>query len=66
MAKKLSAKAVDKMVEQAYRATCCNIEIDIFDISKVFAVGKKAIEEGANEQELQEKIRAFVETIRKN
>lgn len=59
-------KAADKRIDAAYRATCCNISIDIFDISKVFATGRKLIAEGADDAALRDGIRKFVETIRKN
>lgn len=61
-----SEKAMEKKVEQAYYATCSGIQIDIMDISKVFAHGLKVLSEGADDAKLATEIRAFVETIRKN
>ena len=61
-------KAADKRIERAYCATCDGIQIDIMDISKVFAHGKQALASDPNMDDaaLGVAVRAFVETIRKN
>jgi hypothetical protein len=59
-------KVIDKVVEAAYYSTCSNIQISIWDISKVFDVGRKAYHEGKRGEELGDAIKEFVETIRKN
>jgi len=56
-------KRIDKLIDQAYRESCSGIQIDIFDISKVFAEGRKAIAEG---RDLHSALKTLVETIRKN
>jgi hypothetical protein len=61
--KQLSAKQIDKLVERAYYARCSGIQIDVMDISKVFAVGRAAYAEG---RDVEAAIAAFVEEIRKN
>lgn len=42
MAKRLTAKRVDELIEAAYRRRCSGIEINVLDIGKVFAAGRKA------------------------
>ena len=72
--RKLSAKQIDKLVEQAYYARCSGIQIDVMDIGKVFAVGRQAYGQGVQMKmgvgELNvyvaDKVRDFVEVIRKN
>lgn len=59
-------KLADRRIELAYRRWCSGVQIDVMDIGKVFAVGHKAIAEGADNDELARAIVAFVETIRKN
>ena len=61
-AEKLAEKKLDKEIDQVYRANCANIQIDILDIPKIFAVGRQARAEG---RDLKEAIVAFVGTIKK-
>lgn len=56
----------DKMIEAAYCRRCKGVQIGIMDISKVFKEGHKALAEGCGPIELEERIVAFVETIRAN
>lgn len=64
MAKQSKAdKALDKEIEKVYRENCSGIAIDIFDISKVFAEGRKAKAEG---RDMKDAIVSFVNSIRKN
>ena len=58
--------AADKLVEQAYYATCSGIQIGIMDIGKVFAFGRLKLETGEDFEALKASVRAYVETIRKN
>lgn len=56
-------KALDAEISRVYAQNCSGIQIDIFDIGKVFAVAKKAHSEG---RDMRAAIVNFVETIRKN
>jgi hypothetical protein len=62
-AEKIAANKLEKEIGAIYKANCSGIQIDIFDISKVFAVAKKAHAEG---RDMKEAIVSFVQTIRKN
>jgi hypothetical protein len=63
---KRQQKKIDRRVEVAYYATCSGIQINIMDIGRVFAVGREALRDGADEELLRSTIRKFVEQIRKN
>lgn len=63
MAKPLSDKKIDKLVEATYYRRCSGVQIDIMDIGKVFKVGREAYLAG---QDVEAAIVAYVETIRKN
>ena len=56
-------KALDREIDKLYRENCSGIQIDIFDIPKVFAEARKAMAEG---RDMKEAIVSFVNTIRKN
>lgn len=62
-AKPLTAKKLDKEIERIYGANCAGIQIDIMDIPKVFAVGRRAYVEG---RDMKDAIVSFVESIRHN
>lgn len=66
MAKRKSKKekAHDARITAAYNRTCSGITIPLLKITDVYAVGQKAIADGADDTVLGEKIRAYVETIR--
>lgn len=59
-------KLIDLRVGAAYRRTCCGVQINMLDITKVFAVGKKAIIAGVDNVELDRVVKTFVDTIRLN
>ena len=60
---KAQAKKLDREIEQVYSVNCSGVQIDILDISKVFAVARKARAEG---KDIKTAIVEFVQTIRKN
>ena len=59
-------KLTEARIGKAFRARCCNIQIDVFDLAKVSAVGRQAVADGADDDALADRIAAYVETIRKN
>lgn len=59
-------KKADAAIDAIYKATCSGIQINMLDIGKVFAVGRASFHAGDNSVLMAVKIRAFVETIRKN
>jgi len=65
-----SEKALDRKVELLYRQHCCNIPIDVFDIGKVFAVGRAAAAAvhlgGTEDERMRDAIVGFVDLIRKD
>lgn len=56
-------KALDREINKLYRENCSGIQIDIFDIPKVFAEARKARAEG---RDMKDAIVSFVNSIRKN
>lgn len=59
-------KAAEKEIHDAYRVVGNCVQIDIWDIKKVFDVGHKAIAAGLHGAELEAAMGAFIQTIRKN
>lgn len=58
-------KLNDKRIEQAYYARCSGIQINVMDISKVFAHGRMLIADGATDAALGDGILTFVRSIAK-
>jgi hypothetical protein len=66
MRRKQNTQAViDRIVEQAYYARCCGIQIDIMDIPKVFRHGRDLIMAGADKQKLEDGVFDFVSALAK-
>mgnify|MGYP001568996983 CR=1 FL=1 len=56
-------KLIDAQINTIYCRRCSGIQINMLDISRVFAVGRKALLAG---EDAEAAIVAFVETIRQN
>jgi len=65
-AEKAAAKKVNARINRIYVERCANIQISIWDIPKVFAVGRQAIAAGDDDKGVGDNIASFVESIRKN
>lgn len=60
---KQQAKANEERVNQAFRDACSNISIDIFDISRVLTVGRQAVEQGLNDENLRDRMKGFAQAV---
>jgi hypothetical protein len=56
-----SRKQINRRIENAYRASCSGVPINIMDISKVFNFGRIKISEGVDDTSLAASIRAYVD-----
>lgn len=65
-AAKAAAKAIDARITAAYGAVGNGIQIDIFDIPKIYKLGAAAIADGADDETLKATIAGFLATNRKN
>ena len=63
---KIARNKAEKRIDHAFKTHCVNAAVDVMDIGKIFAVGHKAIAEGADDLALADAIVTFVATIRKN
>lgn len=63
---KMREKRINKRIEALYYASCSGVTIPLYDIPKVFAAGRVAVEAGGNDAAVTAAIVAFVETIRQN
>jgi len=59
-------KATDDRISRAYYGNCSGVQVSILDIPRIFAEGRRAIAEGADDVMLAARIVAFVDTIRCN
>lgn len=63
---KMALAKIDKRIDAAYRANCCNIPIPMMEIPKIFALGRVEIGKGADDAALGATILAYVNVIRKD
>ena len=68
MARKQSQKQIDKAIDEritnAYNIACDRITVPMMKLPTIYAVGRQAILDGADDLTLQAKIRAYVDTIK--
>lgn len=63
---KAEQRRADKRIEAAYLGTCKGVQVRMTDIGRIFAEGRRAVAEGADDEALRARIAAFVQTIRQN
>lgn len=56
----------DRRIERAFYKSCSGVQINVFDMPKVFRAGRLLVDEGLTDEQLAEGVRAFVDTIRRN
>jgi hypothetical protein len=62
-----SEKQADARIHRIYIKNCSGVQIDIMDIARVFRVGRDFIAlHNPTDEQLAERIVAFVQTVRKN
>ena len=69
-ARKLTPKqqkaANDARITRLYGAGCSGVQVSIHDLGRIWSVGEEGIAAGDDDEALQARIVALVETIRKN
>jgi hypothetical protein len=60
---KAAERQVENRIAEVYRRTCSGVQVNIMDVSKIYAAGRAALAAG---QDLDTAIPAFVQTIRQN
>jgi hypothetical protein len=63
MITKTQRKKLDAQIDAIYKKNFSNVQIDMFDIPKVFQAGYKAFEDG---KDIEQAVIDFVKTIAKN
>jgi hypothetical protein len=58
---KRAAKAQDKLIEKIYYAHCSGMQINIMRISKLFAMARNMLDQGASEPEVGAGMVAFIQ-----
>jgi len=61
----IAKNRAEKRIDAAYRKRCCNIQVDVMDIGKVFKLGHELIAQGADDEALAAGIHTYVQTIAK-
>jgi len=55
---------IDDRIDRIYRQRCSGVPIHFMDVSKIFRVGREAVEAAVDDQAPGDKLAEFVETIR--
>jgi hypothetical protein len=64
MAKKTKTeRETDARINRAFKATCCNIQIPIMDLPKVWKAGEALITAGADDAALAAGLRKYVDIL---
>ncbi len=63
---KMEQKRRSARVTRCFNAGCSGVQVGVMDLSKVNRVGLEGIDAGDDDAALTARIKAFVETIRKN
>lgn len=61
---KMAKKMREKRVERACQTASYGVQIPIMEMPRMWKVAERALEEGATDEEMLAKVRAYVETIR--
>jgi hypothetical protein len=56
-------KRIDTLVGAAYHKACSGLVVNIMDLGKIMAEGRKLLAEGVTEERLCSGLRAFTETL---
>ena len=60
---KLSQKKIDASIQAAYLTTSSGVQVPIMQLSRIWNVGRASVLGGDTDEMLQQKMRAFVDTV---
>lgn len=62
MTRRVSAKAIDQRIDKVYREHCAGMQIDVMRIGGLFAMARKMIARGCNDDALGACMMAYLKT----